>query len=821
MSWRSSARPGVGRYSTGAAKPLHGIVPRMPRDKVGPYRVERQLGSGGMGEVLLAFDDRLQRHVAIKKLHLAMFSAPDLRERFRREAQAVAKLNHSSIVQIHDIVVEDDTEHIVMEYVEGKTLASLVAAGPLPVGKVIRIAREVCAGLVEAHSKGIAHRDLKAENVVITPTGQAKILDFGLAKRLWDTEFNPSQTAPGAVFGTFRAMSPEQAQGREVDHRSDLFSFGVLLYEALTGKSPFHGSSGLSLLAQVISQRQPPAKSLVPEIPDELSDWIDRLLEKAPERRPQTAIEVAIALERLAERYPASSTAGLAPLSPSLSTSSLSPSPSAGRAGFRGDSSVELVFDPFSSSTAHPTTSGQGRSIAVLPFANLSADAENEYFSDGLTEDLASVLAQIPGLRVASHTSSLAFKGKSPSVQEVGTALNVESVLTGSVRKAGVRLRITARLTHVRDGFEAWSERYDRELNDVFALQDEIARTIAETLRLELAGDGRAARVRSAPDGEAYNAYLKGRYHWSRRFAGGLRKGMEYFQQAIAADPAFAPPYTGLADSFAILAFYNYVAPGDGFPKALAAARQALALDESLAEAHASLALVMSFYEWDWKTAEREFQRAIGLNPGWGTAYAWYSVHLFALGHPEASRRAIEKAMRVEPLSASIGGAASFSMFLQGDHDRGIRLAKEALETDPSFAAGYAFLGWNLLGKEAWGEATSVLETAVERMGDPSLVKAMLGFCHARSGDEAKARAVLAELLGRAETSYVSSFFVALLYLALEERDKVFEWLDKAFDERNNWLAFLESLPTLAPLRSDPRMRVLSTRVGLDRAYGR
>lgn len=782
--------------------------PPMPPEKIGPYRVERQLGSGGMGEVFLAYDERLHRHVAIKLLRSAKGAPPDLRERFRREAQAVAKLNHSTIVQIYDIVVEDDADHIVMEYVEGKALSTLLAANPLPLPKLIRIAREVCAGLVEAHSKGIAHRDLKAENIVITPTGQAKILDFGLAKKLWEPELNTALSVPGAVLGTFRSMSPEQAQGREVDHRTDLFSFGVLLYEAATGKSPFHGGSGLALLAKVITQRQVPAKSLVPELGDELSDLIDRLLEKLPEKRPQTALEVAAALDRLAERHHVTTT--------SVSTFS---SVSGSHGAVRDDSTAEIRFNPFSSSSGQSLRRDSSRSIAVLPFVNMSADEENEYFSDGLTEDLAVVLAQLPGLRVASHTSSFAFKGKSLNIQEIGATLQVESVLTGSVRKAGKRLRITAQVTNVSDGFQVWSERYDRDLDDVFALQDEIAKTIAETLKLKLGNFDQPLKQRFTPDVEAYNLYLKGRYHWNRRYAGGLRKGMELFQQAIAADPGFAQPYAGLADSFAILAFYNYLPPHEGFSKALTAARQALALDEKLAEAHASLAWVTSFFEWDWKNAEREFQRAIGLNPNWGTAYSWYSFHLLALGHFDASRRAIEKAQQVEPLSVSIGGAVSFSMFLHGDYERGLQVAKDAIETDANFAAGYTFMGWNLLGKQAWDEAIEMLEKALELMGGLSLVKGMLGYCYAKKGDEAKARALLAELLTQAETSYVSTFFVGFLYLGLGDRESFFDWLEKAFEERNNWLVFLEVLPTFAEVRSDVRMRALSAKIGLDRYH--
>ena len=785
----------------------------MPVEKIGPYRVERQLGSGGMGEVFLAYDDRLRRHVAIKQLRPDKTS-PDLRERFRREAQAVAILCHSSIVQVFDLVEQDGIDHLVMEFVEGKPLSALIAGGPLPAPKVVRLAKDVCSGLAEAHSKGIVHRDLKSENIMVTRAGQAKILDFGLAKQL--AEPDAGLSVVGAVVGTYRSMSPEQAQGHQVDHRTDLFSFGVLLYEAATGKSPFQGPSALATLAKLVTQRQIPARSLEPEIGEELSGLIDWLLEKTPERRPQDAAAIGAVLERFGEVYPQTSTSTSTSFFRGFSSSAALPLP------LTHSDDATKVFNPFVSSSTHTTVSYTLRSIAVLPFVNRSADEENEYFSDGLTEDLTQVLSQIPGLKVASRTSAFSFKGKNLTVQEIGRALGVESVLEGSVRKAGQRLRISAQVTSAGDGHQLWSERYDRDLTDVFALQDEIARTIAEALKIKL---GRLEHLpiakRATPDVEAYNLYLKGRYHWNRRFAGGLQKGMEHFRQAIAADPKFALPHSGLADSFAILAFYNYIPPHLGFSQALAAARQALALDPDLSEAHACVAWVTSFFVWDWKAAENEFQRAIGLNPNWGTAYSWYSFHLHALGHSEASWRAIEKAFQIEPLSVSISGALSFNCYLHGEYDRGAQVARDALEIDANFAAGFSFLGFNLMGQKAWPEAIEAFETAIRMMGGLSLVKGLLGYCYAKSGQEEKARQVLDELLETGKTAYVSTFFVAWLQFGLGEIDACFEWLDKSFEERNNWLAFLEVLPTLEPLRSDPRFASLSARIGLDQYHRR
>ena len=761
-----------------------------------------------MGDVYLAYDDRLRRRVAIKQLRPGKDADGEQRERLRREAQAVARLSHNAIVQVYDIVTENDLDHVVMEYVEGESLAELLCAGPLPNSRLLRLAREVCAGLVEAHSKGIAHRDLKAENVLVTASGQSKILDFGLAKQLWESERDTRLSVAGTIVGTYRAMSPEQALGKDVDHRSDLFSFGVLLYEASTGKTPFHAESSLAILSKVLTQPHVPALDLAPQIGEGFSALIDDLLRKDPQNRPQTAVEVANRLERVAEQLGVSSGAA----SPySLSSTSI---------GSRSDASTSGVraFDPYASSSSHSGIIDGLRSIAVLPFVNMSSDEENEYFSDGLTEDLSMVLSQLDGLNVASRTSAFAYKGKDMDVQEIGAALGVQSILEGSVRKAGQRIRITARVVNVADGQQVWSERYDRQLEDVFELQDEIAQTIAEQLEVTILGTGEFHAAREAPDVDAYNLYLKGRYHWNRRYGGGLQKGMEFFQQAIQVDPGFALPYSGLADSFAILGFYNYLPPNEAFPKALTAARQALALDETLAEAHASLAWATTFYEWDWKTAERHYQRALKLNPRWATAYSWYSFHLHALGQTEASRRTIEKAHRVEPLAVGISGALSFSMFLHRQYDRGLQVAKDALDIDSEFAAAYPFMAFNHIGQRDWPKAVKVLEKAVVLMGGLSLVKGLLGYSLAKNGEEERARKVLDDLLQTSESAYVSAFFVAAVYMGLGSELDTWEWLEVAYEERNNWLVFIDVLPIFEPLRFQPRYLDLLKKIGLPSA---
>ena len=560
---------------------------------LGPYQIIAMIGGGGMGVVYRAEDPRLKRQVAIKLLLPELTRDDIARQRFVQEARAASGLDHPNICTIHEIgQTDDDQFYLVMAYYEGETLTQRIEQGPLPVPEAIDIATQVARGLSKAHRAGIIHRDIKPANLMLTADETVKILDFGLAKL---TGFE-GLTLPSITLGTVAYMSPEQAQGGQLDPRTDLWSLGVVLYEMLAGRLPFRAESAQAVLYAILNRNPEPLSAVRPEVPATIRRLVQRALERSPADRYQSADEL------------------LADLRATTST-------------------------PISTATR---LSGQERtvpSIAVLPFVDMSEQKDQEYFCEGIAEELINALSGLKHLRVAARSSSFKFKGQTLDATEIGAHLKVRSILEGSVRKAGNRLRITAQLIDTVGGFHLWSERYDRGIDDVFAVQDEIARAIVEKLKVNLLGGADAPLVRQLTgDPEAYNAYLKGRYYWNRRYAGGMQKGMQCFQQAIERDPDFALPYSGLADCWNILAFYGYVPPTVGFPKAKAAALKALEIDDRLAEAHTSLAWATTFFDWDWRTGEREFQRALQLDSDYGMAHLWYAFFLSAMGRTEESR---------------------------------------------------------------------------------------------------------------------------------------------------------------------------------------
>ena len=741
------------------------------------YEILDKLGEGAMGEVYLARDRKLGRKVALKMLPMPMAEHPDHLARFEQEAKAIASLNHPNIVTIYSVEEDGDLRFFTMELVEGKTLKECLPENGLPLPEFVDIALRITDALEAARQRGVIHRDLKPSNIMVTTEGRIKILDFGLAK-LRGAEVprlvEETLTQAGSMLGTVPYMSPEQVEGRNLDHRSDLFSLGILLYELVTGRRPFQAESWARLITSILRDDPRPVTDLRPSLPQRLSQILRKCLEKDRNRRYQTARELWQELEQLKT----------------------------------GSSSVEISIRP--AATAAP------RSIAVLPFVNLSADPEQEYFADGLAEELINALARLSELRVAARTSSFIYKGKEASIRDIGDQLNVASVLEGSVRKAGNRLRITAQLIEAASGYHLWSERFDRKLDDVFAIQDEIAKTIAETLKLKLVDEPSQLVRRYTLDVDAYNAYLRGRFYWNRREGGALQKGLRSFQEAIDKDPAFALAYAGLADAYNTLAFYNFLPPKVGFTKGRDAAERALELDESLAEAHTSLAWATVFFEWDWHKGERTFQRALELNPGYGTAHLWYCFYLMAMGRIEESVEHITQAQQAEPLSMITNGAFSFLMYNTRNYHRGIEEAEKTLDLDPSFGPGYSFLGWNYAQLGKYDEAIDAWRQAVQRLAGQSLSQAMLGYSLARSGAQGEARAILQDLGGDDGGRYISSYFVAALCVGLEETDLAFDWLRRACEDRNNFLVFLNADPIFDPLRGDPRFSEILATVGLE-----
>ncbi len=760
------------------------------------FEILEFIGKGGFGEVYRARDTDLDRTVALKVLPEAVSADPAGRARFRREARAASRLTHPNVCTIYEFGEQGTRTFIAMEFVAGRTLKERIWESPLAPMEALDVAIQIAEGLASAHAIGILHLDIKSANIVLTASGNAKILDFGLARLAasgqhppLDSETWAMETTVGTVAGTLPYMAPEQLRGRQMDPRTDQFAFGVVLFELLSGRLPFSGTTVYETSNATLSQDPPALASLVPGLPPQLGWIVQRMLAKDPADRFASSDEVSAALKEVRRQ---------------LISDQFTASPALGR---------ETVTGP------RIDTSKMWRrvpSIAVLAFENLSGDGGNEYFSDGLSEDLTNTLAHIPGLRVASRTSAFFFKGKNKDIREIASALGVETVLEGSVRKSGNRIRVTAQLINATDGYHIWSESYDRHLEDVFELQDEVSRTIVETLEVKLLGPRDQPMLpRHTQNVEAYNLYLQGRYHWNRRYKGGMQTAMRFFQQAKEMDPSFALPYSGLADALGVLAFYGYLPPNEGFPKSKAAAEAALRIDNTIAEAHASLAFAKTFYDWDWTGGERSFSKALQLEPNYATARWWNASAILVMGRPEDSDRELQLALKAEPLSAIITGGAAFHSYLRRQFEKGLEQARRSLELDPAFGPSHAFQGWCLLELGHFEDAAAEWLKTAELMQNLALARAMLGVTYARSGQNVAARRILVELVEQSHSTWTSPYPLALLCAALGEKDDAFEWLERAYEGRNNWLPFLRIDPCIDPLRGDPRLDDLIKRVGL------
>jgi TolB-like protein/predicted Ser/Thr protein kinase len=754
------------------------------------YRILGRLGAGGMGEVYLGEDLRLGRKVALKLLAPEMAASPERRARFEREAKAVAALNHPNIVTIYSIEEAEDRHFITMELVEGRTLRELIPRpGGITLQTFLELSVPIADALHAAHQSGITHRDLKPSNIMVTTEGKVKILDFGLAKvnvearsSAGDDSATLALTREGAVLGTVAYMSPEQLQAKPADPRSDIFSLGVVLYEMATSRRPFAGDTWADVVSSIIKDVPVPPSQLNPAFPPALDRIVGRCLEKDPEQRYQSALDVRVDLEGMRNTQ-----------------------------GTGGLDSATLYQLGGAVRRPHPQPS-----IAVLPFTDMSPERDQQYFCDGIAEELINALTKVRGLRVASRTAAFALKGREQDLRRIRQALGVASLLEGSVRKAGNRLRVTVRLVDLDDGYDIWSERYDRDSGDIFAVQDEISLAIIEKLKVAraISDEGKLTK-RYTENAEAYNLYLKGRFYWNRRYRGGMQKGMKHFQEAIDVDPSFALPYVGLADSYALLAFYNYLSPAQGFPKAKAAAGRALELDDTLAAAHTSLGLAATFFDWDWAEAERRFARALDLNPAYGTAHFWYGFHLLVTGRKPASLDALARAREAEPLSTMIQAVSSYVLYFNRQPEAGLEEALKTLEADPGFGLGYVFLGFNYVQKGHFEEAVSAWQEAIRLLEGLSTAEAMLAYSQARAGQITAATELFDKLKAETSTRYVTPYYLAAACLALERTDEAFEWLDRCHAERNNFLAFVNVDPLFDELRGDVRLAALTRKMGL------
>jgi TolB-like protein len=727
--------------------------------------------------------------------------------RFQREARMLAALNHPNIATIHGLEQSEGVHYLVMELVPGQTLADRIHARALKIEEALKLGGQIAEALEAAHEKGVIHRDLKPANVKVTPEGRIKVLDFGLAKSFGgdgelDLSNAPTLTANGTVegriLGTPAYMSPEQARGKVVDKRTDIWAFGCVLYELLTGRQAFQGDTLSDMIAAVL-EREPDWQALPSATPAKIRDLLQRCLQKDAQRRlrdlgdarteiaelPATAQRQPIWRSRVALWIPAAAVMAL------LVAAGL-----AYRFAGRGE-----AID----------------SVAVLPFANASGDSNAEYLSDGITESLINSLSQLPHLKVMSRDAGFRYKGKETDAQTVGRDLGVRAVFEGRVRQRGESLTIDAELIDARDNSHLWGQQYSRKPADIFGLQDEIVRAMTTALRLRLTGEDKNRLARSyTPNPEAYQDYLRGRYFW-RQGARGLNQGIQYFQQAIAKDPGYALAYDGLADCYILLAVFGHSSPKEAFPRAKEAALKSLELDDTLAEAHTSLARIKAEYDWDWSGAEREFQRAIELNPSHATAYQAYGTVLSTMGRPEESIVNYKRALELDPLSPLIYTALGEAYIYARQYDQAIEQLQKALELDPNLGTAHAFLAEAYSLKSMHKEAKAELEKNMVISNGSFWAQVGLVHVYLGTGKRPEAQKLLDKLNQLSTQEYVPADAMAGIYLHLGEKDNAFEWLEKGYDARSLGLGGVDLKvdPGWDSLRSDPRFTDLLRRMGL------
>ncbi len=775
---------------------------------LGHYRVISLLGAGGMGQVYLAEDTRLGRKIALKILTTHFTRDSDRLRRFQQEARAASALNHPNILTIHEIGEIDSLHFMVTEFIEGETLRGRMAKAQMSTPEALRIASHIASALAAAHAAGIIHRDIKPENVMLRNDGIVKVLDFGLAK-LTDQKTGEAEaltlvkTEQGVVMGTAHYMSPEQARGLPVDARTDIWSLGVVLYEMVGGRVPFEGPTSSDVIAAILDKKPVSLARYAPDVSPELEWIVEKTLRKDRDERYQTTKELLTDLRNLKRKL-----AFVEDLDHSNS----------------GQRSAELARRPRSGSyeASHVKTQSQGSqshnvidSLAILPLANSSADPSLEYFSDGITESIISSLSQLAELRVMAWSTVSRYKGKEVDPREIGRDLGVRAVLTGRVVQAGERLVIKTELVNAMDGSHLWGESYSCDASEILDIEAQISRAISEKLLVRLSTEERKQLTKRYPDNvEAYHAYLRGRYFWNKRSEEGLKKGIEHFQQAIEEDPGYAAAYAGMSDCYTILVVRYGLASEEGIPKAKAAAMKSLEIDETLAEAHTSLAHAL-LHNWEWDKAEREFKRAVELNPNDANAHNFYAEYLRAMGRGEQALKVTKRAQELDPLSLNHSTNVANELYFERRYDQAIEQCQKTLEMDRNFFLAHYRLGQAYEQKGMFAEAIAATQRAVELSPDNIEMLAALGRVLAVAGRREEARRIVVQLEAGMEHRHSWHFDLALIYAGLGEADQAFECLEKGYAWHDGMMIHVNVEPGFDSLRSDPRFQDLGRRMGL------
>ena len=811
-------------------------------DRFAHYKILRQIGVGGMGEVYLAEDEKLDRRVAIKILN-EQFGKNDAHlQRFIREAKAASSLNHPNILVIHEISIGDNANFIVSEFVEGRTLRDLIGGSELTVETVVDIAIQVAGALAAAHGAGIVHRDIKPENIVVRPDGYVKVLDFGLAKllkpqNLFANEANETaiqnHTARGVIMGTVSYMSPEQAKGETVDERTDVFSLGVVVYEMLSGTTPFQGASMSETFANLINRDPAPLTLAGSAVSQELQRIVSKMLRKEKGERYRTGNDLLADLKALKQNvaFDESPGNGYAPgtnstvLLPQLTKENPDAKTDVGTAAADRTSWVRSAAFTLLAvaaigaaiyfyNTRQTPVLNERRSLAVLPFTNASQDSNAEYLADGVSESIINNLSQLSGLKVMSRNSSFRFKNDQSDTSAIASRLNVDALVTGDIKQVGDKLVINVRLINAADESQIWGNQYVRTMTDVIAAQNEIAQAVAQNLKLRLTpSDTALLSKRYTENAEAYQLYLRGRFHVFKLLPDEIRQGIAYFQQAIDLDPNYALAYAGIADAYRSLGIGSEVSPVESFARSKSAAKRAIAIDDTLSDGHAALGMSMFWGDWDWTGAEEQFQRAIEFNPNDVNGHLFYAHLLSNTGRHTEALSEVKLAREIDPLFPFAGALEGQFLFHAGKVDEALDRLKKTFELAPNFWMPHLFASVAYLEKEKYPDAVAEARKARELSAASTYAIAVQSYALAKMGNREEAEKVLGEMLEMHKTRGMPATHLALAYNGLGDTEAALEWLEKGFVEHDPKMAFLKIDRKWNNLRSSPRFADLMRRM--------